>query len=80
MTKATKRQFDKTKLQVLADFESRLFDFHNEANEADIIPNGFRCEWASAMDRVQMILMAARTLCREKRAEFDFYDKLDSNQ
>jgi len=80
MKKATKRQFDKTKLPILADFENSLLAFHNEANEADIIPNGFRNEWASAMDRLQMILMAARTLCREKREEFDFHDKQDSNQ
>ena len=43
------RQFNKNKLPVLADFENRLFDFHNEASEADIIPNGFRHEWASAI-------------------------------
>ena len=74
-----KRQFDKNKLPILADFENRLLAFHCEADEAGVIPVGFRHEWASAMDRLQMILMAARTLCREKRETFDFGGKLDSN-
>jgi hypothetical protein len=66
----------KQKLEILSEFECRLFDFHVDANREDIIPDGFRIEWASAMDRLQKILMAARTLCRERdRQPFDFSQK-----
>ena len=63
------KQFDETKLPVLAEFENRLLQFHDDADTENIIPAGFRTEWASAMDKLQMILMAARTLCREDRGD-----------
>ena len=75
-----KRQFTKATLPILDAFETRLFEFHQDADLADIIPHGFRLEWASAMDRLQMILMAARTLCREDRQTFDFAKSLSSDK
>ena len=67
------RQFTKATLPILEAFEQRLFEFHQDADLTGIIPHSFRQEWASAMDRLQMILMAARTLCREERSQYDFY-------
>jgi len=75
-----KRQFTKATLPILEIFECRLFEFYQDADLADIIPHGFRLEWASAMDRLQMILMAARTLCREDRQTFDFAKSLSSDK
>jgi hypothetical protein len=72
MSQTTENQFDESNLATITEFENRIFEFHTDAKIANIIPDGFRSAWALAMDQIQMILMSARTLCREKRDVFDF--------